>query len=526
MTETTNPTPVTAADRERLAAHGVDLREAQRQLELLRRGPRPVCLQRPCTPGDGVTVLDSVEAQRLAAAFHGLCSGLSLLKFVPASGAATRMFASLLAALAQRESPSLAELRGLAAKGDEDAAEVLSFAQGVEGLAFYPDLAAALRAAGRDPEADLAAGRYRAFVEFIVGKERLDYASWPKALLPFHRYGDELRTPLEEHLFEAAAYAVTSGGSCHLHFTVSHEHREAVAALLGRAIPVYERRFGLKYHADLSIQKPSTDSIAIDHEGNLFREADGGLFFRQGGHGALLDNLGDLDADLVFIKNIDNVVPEALADTTLFWKKVLGAFLLELRREVFGLLGELREDPVPGPALQRAFRFVRERFNVDTGAVEGSGGQRDWLIDRLDRPLRVCGVVPASGEPGGGPFFVMDSQGGSSVQIVENSQVDHRREDQQAVWGSSTHFNSVDLVCSLRDSRGERFDLSRYVDHETAFLVEKSVGESSLLALEKPGLWNGSMAGWNTVFIEVPLATFNPVKRVTDLLRPQHRVAA
>jgi hypothetical protein len=347
----------------------------------------------------------------------------------------------------------------------------------------------------------------------------------PKALIKFHRYPDAARASLEEHLVEAAVYARGNDGEARIHFTVSPEHEELIRAHIGHVRPRYERD-GTSYNISFSIQKPSTDTIAVDRDNLPFRDENGRLVFRPGGHGALLANLQETGGDVLFIKNIDNVVPDALKAETYRYKQALGGLLVDLQNSIFTYVRALQHGRDTFD-LGEIVTFTEQRLGVSIPSAikQGSSQElRNYLLERLHRPLRVCGVVQNTGEPGGGPFWVKDTSGEMSRQIVESSQVDLMSDQQRKLWQSATHFNPVDLVCGIRDYQGQLFDLSRFVDPETGFISHKSKDGKELKALELPGLWNGAMAKWNTIFVEVPAITFNPVKTVFDLLRPEHQV--
>ena len=418
---------LSAADRAAIESHGLTEEEVARQLELLREPPAPQRIARAATAGDGVLRLAEGEhAELLALAGEAARAG-RLTKFVPASGAASRMFAFLRADGA--ETP-----------------EKKKFLESVDAFAFAGDL------------------------------DRL--AATPKGLLPFHRHPEGARTAFEEHLYEAAGTIRDAAGLCRVHFTVSPEHRKAFEDKLAEVRPRLERATGARFSISFSEQSPATDTIAGGADGGPFRTASGGLLFRPGGHGALLKNLGDVagaGGDIVLVKNVDNVVPDARRGPTLLWKRLLAGLLVKLER-----------------------------------------------ASRHERPIRVCGVVRNEGEPGGGPFWVAGPRG-ESLQIVESAQVDLADPAQASIWKTATHFNPVDLACSLRNAAGDPFDLGRFVDEKAVFIAEKTHEGKSLKALERPGLWNGAMAFWETVFVEVPKETFAPVKTVLDLLRPEHR---
>jgi hypothetical protein len=510
------------SDLAELEARGISADAAHSQLRLYAQPPPPARLLRPCAPSDGIRCLDEGQAQGLAARYGEHAASLVVTKFVPASGAASRMFRALLAVLGSEGAPTRDDLRQRASRGDSDAKAVLAFLEGLPRFAFHDDLARELDRRG----VDLAAASehdVKAVLAALLEDDGLSYASLPKGLLVFHREGSERRTAFEEHLIEAAHYACGKDQLCRLHFTVSPEHESRFRALLERVRPRYESRFGVRYEVAFSHQKPSTDTIAVDVEGQPFRDRRAKLLLRPAGHGALIENLGDTDADLVFVKNIDNVAVGALLATTVLWKRALAGALLELRDEVFA---HRRAVEAGGEsAVRSACAFVSESF----GATVPHGATSDELArfacEALDRPLRACGMVSSDTNPGGGPFWVMDSKGRASAQVVETSQVDRSDAAQNAILESARHFNPVDLVCITRDWKGRRFDLSRFIDHQAVFIAEKSQDGRPLRSLERPGLWNGAMAGWNTVFVEVPLATFNPVKTVNDLLLPAHQGA-
>ena len=460
--------------------------------------------------GDGIVRVDPAEGERLAEVFVDRLGKRSLEKFVPASGAASRMFKSLSAYVADADATADSEVRAVL-EGIDDFAFADRWKQAAEdtGVAWTGD------SDGRD------------LLAVLLGEQGLDYARFPKALLPFHRYPGGSRTAIEEHLVEAARYARDAAGRCRLSFTVSPEHRGAVSALLDASTENFERRFGVSYGIELSEQNPATDSVAVDRAGEPFREENGALVFRPAGHGALIENVAKSDADVVFIKNIDNVAPESGAEPTFFWKKVLGGYLLELQAESFRFVRRLADESGVDQTLEHAARFVESRLGVAVGEhprPADRDGLRARLLEALDRPLRVCGMVRNTGEPGGGPFWVRDRDGSVRRQIVETSEIDPRDVGQREVLSSATHFNPVDLVCAVRNADGDEYDLSDYVDPDVVFIVEKSHRDGRpLRSLELPGLWNGAMSRWNTVFVEVPIETFHPVKRLSDLLRPAHR---
>jgi hypothetical protein len=408
----------------------------------------------------------------------------------------------------------------LADEGQAEARETVTFLAHVTRFAFRRDLERALRDGGEDLEALAAAGRYPAIVDALLDPDGLDYARRPKGLLKFHADGDGGRTAFEEHLVEAGLYARGADDLCQLHFTVPAGQDAAFDRLAGEAAA---RGIAgtARFEIDYSTQEDSTDTLSLDERGGPSRDESGRLKFRPGGHGALIRNLDAIRGDLVFVKNIDNVQPDRTKPVVSHWKRALGGLLVELQRELFGHLGKLREGGGAARDVERATRFARERLHIDPDGTRASA-----LVSQLDRPLRVCGVVPNTGEPGGGPFWVRAADGRVSLQIVETGQVDPDDAEQQRRLRSSTHFNPVDLVCALRDARGRSHELARYVDPDAAMVSTKSDAGRNVRALELPGLWNGAMAHWNTVFVEQPVETFTPVKTVTDLLRPEHQPAS
>jgi hypothetical protein len=349
------------------------------------------------------------------------------------------------------------------------------------------------------------------------------FTNRPKGLIPFHRT-DSIRTAFDEHLLEGVGYTRDAQGTCRMHFTVAPEARTGFEAARLAAAPLVEQRApGALLDISFSEQHPSTDTIAIDAAGEPFRSVDGRLLFRPAGHGALLRNIQDLNADIVVIKNIDNVLPHEASDEVVRWRRLLIGCLVDLQSNVFAHLAALHRDGSES-AVEAAIAFARDRLGrAVPDTVSGIPSRARWVRELLDRPLRICGVVRNEGEPGGAPFWVRGRDGVCSIQIVESSQVDANKSDQGRIFRSSTHFNPVDLVCGVRSWQGQPFDLDRFVDPDTAFVVQKSADGRELMGLERPGLWNGAMAGWNTVCVEVPTSTFAPVKTVADLLRPQHQ---
>lgn len=498
-----------AQDLQDLQTRGIPPAEAERQLALFKTPPAPAQLERPCTAGDGILRLDDKELSRLKAVGHATASQGRLSKFVPASGAATRMFQDLLTALEWKR----ISLKYLQEKDSKHAVRV--FLENRERLPFFEALREALAANGDSIEGLLSTDDWRPYVRALLKRPGLGYADLPKALLAFHRYPSGSRTALEEQLLEGARLVRRSDGLCRLHLTVSPEHQSAFEALLKAKQPALETALGCRFEIKFSTQKPSTDTLAAEDDGSPFRDAEGHLVFRPGGHGALLDNLEATGGDLVLVKNIDNVPHESQAALGWDWKWALAGLASELQSQA----QRLAEDLAAGKgSVAEAKAFLRERFFI-TDSPDDQATLASWL----DRPLRVAGMVQNTGEPGGGPFWVRGSSGRLSPQIVESAQVNLSDSAQLAAFNASTHFNPVDLVCALRNSQGRAHELRKFRDDSAIFVSKKSKDGRPLRALELPGLWNGSMANWLTLFVEVPGETFNPVKTVTDLLRPAHQ---
>jgi hypothetical protein len=502
------------ADLRQLGDEGLTVEQVRGQLVTFERGARRVRLNRPCIPGDGIVVISEKEIDLLVRRYDESVRNALAVKFVPASGAATRMFKDWFRCLD-------------ADCFDSDTARA-AFAADLKRFAFIEDLRAVIARDGFKLSDLLDQGRYAEIISYILTSKGLHYGQLPKALLKFHAYpGQGSRTALEEHLVEAALYVRDAGSRCRIHFTVSPEHERAVADWLQRVKGRYEKRFDAHYDVEISRQESSTNTIALDTGGRPYRDADGRLVFRPGGHGALLKNLNRIDGDIIFIKNIDNVIPDRLKPATVLCKKMLAGYLILLKEEITGYLTWLAQDRPEEEMIHCIMDFCRCKLCISFPSALAQASVREkgrFLFDKLNRPLRVCGMVRNEGEPGGGPFWVEDPEGNDaqSLQIIEEFQVDGGSAAQRAIWASATHFNPVDLVCAVRDYRMRKFDLNRFVDQQAVCISRKSEKGRDLLALELPGLWNGAMAHWNTVFVEVPIETFNPVKTVRDLLRSQH----
>lgn len=487
--------------------HGISLQNAMAQLELFRKGAPYLKLYRSATQGDGIQVYSLSELSRLASVYEQHASELQITKFVPASGAASRMFKDLFEYL-------------------EDGKESVSekFFSQLSSFPFYEQL---LKTNGLESfdYKNKSVEERKAFISLLLSDKGLNYGNLPKGMLLFHTYEEGVRTAFEEHLVEGAGYAATNG-NVNLHLTVSPEHMRHFTILFEEVKAEYERQFGVRYQLSFSTQKASTDTIAASSTNEPFEE-NGHLIFRPGGHGALLENLNDIQSDIIFIKNIDNVAPDAAKPTSFLYKKALAGLLLELRERVFEILHEIEGSPSKA-RLQELADEVCTRFKlcIADDVFDKEDALADFLWKQLYRPIRVCGMVRNDGEPGGGPFWAQGKEGEISLQIVESSQIDPTDDEQQRIVKSSTHFNPVDLVCSVKDFHGRKFDLTKYRDSNAVFISSKSKNGRELKALELPGLWNGAMSDWITFFVEVPKTTFTPVKTVFDLLRPEHQSTA
>ena len=491
------------------------------QMEMHGKSSFHLRLENPCTLRSGVQKIALANTKKYLGLHAEAARSGRFRKFVPASGAATRMFESLLGIYLM---PPEDLLSPRAESGTAKAPDLLKFVREIRRFPFFDDLDAVLARDGFPLSDLIRVGQAGRVLEYLLTGRGLDYCSLPKGLLKFHKYSSECRTAFEEHLVEGVHYISDRNNSCAFHFTISPEHEKRFLDLMKVVNDRCPERYGTSFDVAFSFQKPSTATIAAGADNLPYRNKDGRLHFRPGGHGALLDNLNDLHGDLIYIKNVDNICRDRLKDTGIFWKRVLGGYLVEVQRRVHSHIGKLLERS--SQSLRATEELLKNTLMIELPAGYGYWNlekKRAFLLTRLNRPIRVCGVVPNEGEPGGAPFWVKDRAGGLSVQIVERAQVDFDSADQRDIWRSSTHFNPVDLVCAVRDYRGKPFDLKRYVDPEAVLVTNKSKDGRELKALELPGLWNGSMADWISIMVEVPSATFSPVKTVFDLLRPEHQ---
>ncbi len=503
----------TTQDLQQLAQRGVSAEQVENQLKQIAEGFPFLKLKGAAEIGNGILAPSDKERAGYVELWKQYkASGKKVVKFVPASGAASRMFKNLFGFLDAPYNEPTSEF------------EKKFFAQ-IEDFAFYSELdAVCVKNNGKGIKALIESGEFKPVVANLLNKEGLNYGQLPKGLLLFHNYADGARTPMEEHLVEASLYTEVEG-KANVHFTVSHEHLEFFKARVAATASKYEAQFNTKYDISFSEQKPSTDTIATNLDNTPFRNDDNSLLFRPGGHGALIANLSDIDADVVFIKNIDNVVPDSLKADTVEYKQLIAGVLVDLQAKAFAYLKQLEAGEYNHDKLEEIIRFVQRDLQCRKDDIKNLEDAElvIYLKSKLNRPMRVCGMVKNVGEPGGGPFIAYNQDGTASLQILESTQIDMANEEYVKMFAQGTHFNPVDLVCALKDANGNSFDLPQYVDPLTGFISSKSKGGKELKALELPGLWNGAMSNWNTIFVEVPLSTFNPVKTVNDLLRAEHQ---
>ncbi|MBO4820707.1 MAG: DUF4301 family protein [Prevotella sp.] len=500
-------------DLRQIESKGITEKQIEAQLEEFKTGFPFLKLEAAAAIGKGIVAPDEDERKEYVKAWEDYkAAGKDIVKFVPASGAASRMFKDMFAFLsADYDVPTTAFEK--------------TYFENIRKFAFFDALdKKCLDNYGKGVGQLIENGDYKAVVAAMLESSGLNYGQLPKGLLLFHNYEEGSRTPMEEHLVEGALYAA-SNGEANVHFTVSHEHMSLFEKKVEEKLDVYAKKYGINYHVSFSEQKPSTDTVAANPDNTPFRTEDGKLLFRPGGHGALIENLNEIDADVIFIKNIDNVVPDRLKGDTVTFKQVIAGVLVTLQKKAFEYLEVLDSGRYDHEKLQEIIRFVQRDLccrKNDLKLLEDAE-LVIYLRKKLNRPMRVCGVVKNVGEPGGGPFLTYNQDGTVSLQILESSQIDKTNEEYQKMFTEGTHFNPVDLVCAVKDYKGRRFNLPDYVDKSTGFISSKSKNGKELKALELPGLWNGAMSDWSTIFVEVPLSTFNPVKTVNDLLREQHQ---
>ncbi|TRW26608.1 DUF4301 family protein [Flavobacterium zepuense] len=495
------------------------------QLSIFKNGIDKITLERPATPGDGIFMLTKEMAEDCASYFDTKKESYKLKKFVPASGAATRMFKFLHDFISDYD-PKKETINGYINRKKDNSLQV--FLLGLEKFPFYKEIAAVSEKHVVYPTADdenvREDARNYSFIKTMMSEEFFDYANKPKGILPFHCYGNLTATPVYEHLRESVAYA-SSQGQTHVHFTISENHLNGFLDSINEVRSLVEEESGIKISFNFTYQHKETDTLAVDMDNKPFRDEKGNLLFRPGGHGALIENLNRLDADIVFVKNIDNVRHTKM-ETIALYKKALGGMLVDLQGKIFNYLRHIENRDLSEDELDEIVEFAANKLSLDISPDFDKFTLENkflYVKESLDRPIRVCGMVKNEGEPGGGPFWVKGKRGRVSLQIVESSQIDLDNKIQSHIFSQSTHFNPVDLVCGLKDYKGNKFDLTQYIDPNTGFIVYKNRMGKDVKSYELPGLWNGAMAGWITVFAEVPLKTFNPVKTVNDLLKAAHQ---
>ncbi len=491
----------TDQDEIEFSRRGITSAQIADQINKFIHETRSVHLERPCTEADGIVVLSPADCHRLLSLYENELKSKTMVKFVPASGAASRMFK---------------HLHNYSSEVISDLTE--EFILNFHHFPFIDELRTKISEQGLSLDDIIKENDWEKIFNFILDPDGLHYDAQLKGMVIFHQYENHVRTAFEEHLHEAIEYARMDDGKCKLHFTIAPQHLERVKEFL------LEKTNGFPYQEfeiEYSVQSDSTDTLALSKEDKPVRDHDGNLIFRPAGHGALIYNLQDLEADIIFIKNIDNVTTDRNRADTTFYKKIIGGLMLNLEQEINDLLAAIEEEQTD--SLENALEFIQLWFQPGLPLGMSKPELKKYAIDRLERPLRICGMVRNEGEPGGGPFWVRMTDGHISKQIVERSQVDIHDTIQAKILGSATHFNPVDIVCSIKNRKGVNHDLSRYIDYSTGFISEKFQDGQVIKALELPGLWNGAMALWNTIFVEVPVSTFNPVKTVNDLLRPGHQ---
>lgn len=505
---------------------GISEEDARHQIDIFQSPPPYIKIWRSCTLGDGIIRLKEDDFSLYLKFQEEASKEGRFIKFVPASGASSRMFDFLYKIYKQGQVPSKEEIRRRALRGDKEAKAFLTFQDGIRSFAFYDDLKSHLLLQGFQIEKLLEEDQWDKILYYLLTDFGLNYGNLPKGLLKFHRYPSGVRTAFEEHLVEAVHTICDQRGICRLHFTIPLDHEKNFHQFWEMKKTQYEKEFQVRFEISFSFQEKSTHTIAVDEENRPIRYRDGKLIFRPGGHGALLKNLDELNGDLIYIKNIDNVLPDRLKGYTIFWEKVLGGFLINSQKIINQYLRKLNHEIEDLEILEEITIFIRDKicFSIPQNFSKWRLKERkDFLFNLLNRPIRVCGMVKNEGEPGGGPFWVQERDGSLSLQIVEWAQVDHQSPEQEAIWTSSSHFNPVDIVCAVRDFEGKPFRLKDFVDRDAVIISKRSINGRDIKSLELPGLWNGGMARWITFFVEVPSITFNPVKIINDLLRPEHQ---
>jgi len=470
---------LTKADISQIESQGLSVEEIENQIRKFKVGNIPVQIVAPATIGNGIMSLSKEQIEYFLHKYEDNLEFRNIVKFVPASGASSRMFKDLFSYLEDISKNSAHQVDII-----NQEHKVKDFFQSIQNFAFYDELEKTMAIDGVNLQRKLKLEHHSIILEYLLTSKGLNYGYLPKALIGFHKQGNKTRKAIDEHLVEGALYAKNGDNTVNIHFTISPEHENLISDYLSTIIPYYEKEYKVKYNINWSFQYSTTDTIAVDSNNNPFRDENGKLLFRPAGHGALIQNLNAIDSDLIFIKNIDNVTTDSLKHNTLLYKKVLAGVLIDFEETIHR--------------------------------------NKDILLTKLNRPIRVCGMVKNESEPGGGPFFVKDKNGNISLQIVEKAQIDTTDPQRKEILDKSTHFNPVDIVASIKNYLGNSFDLNQFIDNDSYIISTKSKDGKEIKALELPGLWNGAMSDWNTLFVEVPLSTFSPVKEIQDLLRKEH----
>ncbi len=508
---------LTNNDLDQISGKGIDTSKVNMQIEQFKHGFPFMDIQKPATVGDGIIRLSDDIKKGFIDEYNKITtSGAIVQKFVPASGAATRMFKDLFTYVsADTETQKAMEANG----------PIHDFLAHIQHFAFFKDLQKICKVDLKNNEEVFANGPL--IVDTLISDKGLKYGNYPKGVLKFHLSDVRDTTPIEEHLIEGALYGKSNHNEVHIHFTVSPAHQSLFQNLVSQKIELYETKFDVQYKITYSTQKSSTDTIAVNTDNTPFRTDNGKLLFRPGGHGALIENLNEINADIIFIKNIDNVVPEFRLQSTIDYKKALAGVLSFYQNKIFGILNKIDNHPISNEDIDDILNFMQVDLFITIPEDIKSHNREEiihFIQTKLDRPIRVCGMVKNQGEPGGGPFWGIGKNGETSLQIVESSQIDLKNPKKAELMKQSSHFNPVDLICGVKNHKGDKFNLLDFVDPKTGFISQKSMNGKDLKALELPGLWNGAMSDWITIFAEVPIETFNPVKTINDLLREQHQL--
>ncbi|MCX6257866.1 MAG: DUF4301 family protein [Bacteroidia bacterium] len=515
----------TKKDLEQFSERGINESVIKQQIENFRTGFPFLDIVKEATVKSGIIRIEDPEIEKFIEIFETESIGKKIVKFVPASGAASRMFKELFNFIETYTGSDEEYLKLIADKSIES---VYYTIEHLDYFPFFDELKTFLLENNLEIEDMRKKNEFVPIFKALLSEKGLNYGNLPKALINFHKYQDGYRTPVQEHLIEAVNYCRSEDDKIFVHFTISPEHRKIFKKHVDDVKKQIEEKFNLKFNITLSEQLPSTDIIAVDENNNPFRDDDGNLLFRPGGHGALIENLNEIDADIIFIKNIDNIAPDSLKFKTFIYKKALAGMLMSLYDKICEYL-EILDDPkdIDDKLLDKIYKFVEKDLFIMPGPKMARMSRKKtikYLKRKLDRPLRICGMVRNEGEPGGGPFWAKNPDGTVSLQIVETAQIDLQDKDTEKIFQNSTHFNPVDLVCITRNYQGKKFDLHHFIDKSTGLISQKSKNGKILKAQELPGLWNGAMSDWITIFVEVPIETFSPVKFINDLLRENHQV--